>query len=299
MPVKITSKVEQQLQKDFSLSYHEIEKLVKEKKNIDFLNNYRGALSLWAEYTEDTKNRLIVTLDGRDTAWKWSNIKRVTEYFNGKRWQPKEFDIPTIEEKYEDNWFKRYSQFFPEEWTTTFYDRSWYNRVFVEPAMSFCTQQEYEWFMSNVQKFEKEQIIDEGIDFIKVYLSITKATQKRRLDWRKTDMRSWKSSKVDEMAQEKWNYYTLAKMKALEFTDTVESPWFIIDSNEKFLSATEIIKHMIRTTDEVASLIENELSIDLNPNPEITRNWKQELKRMEELGEIAKAKDSFIFAEAA
>lgn len=279
------------------MSYEEIARLVKKKKDIDFLNNYRWALSLWAEYTEDTKNRLIVTLDGRDTAGKWSNIRRIIEYFNDARRETKAFNIPSKEEKYRENWFRRYSQFFPEPWHTTLYDRSWYNRAFVEPAMWFCTQEEYDWFMGHVQDFEREQIIDEWIDFVKVYLSITKATQKKRLELRKTDMKSWKSSKVDGQAQEKWNYYTLAKKKVLEMTDTEESPWLVIDSNEKFLSASEIIKHMIRTTEDIANTIEQKLGIDLAPNPEITRSWKEELQRMKKSWELAKAKKEFVFAD--
>ena len=86
---KLNSSQEEKLDKyliqAFWLNSKQIENIIREKKELDFLNNYRWALSLWAEYTQDTKQKIIVTLDGRDTAGKGSNIKRVTEYFDIKR----------------------------------------------------------------------------------------------------------------------------------------------------------------------------------------------------------------------
>lgn len=273
--------------------------LVEDDKNNDFLDEYRWALSLWAEHTNDTKHKVIVTLDGRDTAGKWSNIRRVTESFDDKRYDVRAFWIPSDEEKFRVNWFSRYGQYFPDPWKVTFFDRSWYNRAWVEAAMWFCTQEEYDWFMAHVNSFEKDYIIDMWISFVKVYLSITHDTQRKRLEARDVVTSRWKSSVIDKKAQEKWNYYTLAKKKILEFTDSEHAPWLVLDSNKKFLSSIEIIKTIIRTSDEVASIVGNELSIDLSPNLEIARTAKEELARMEESWDMEKMKTKFHFAEAA
>lgn len=283
------------LKNSTGFDFEQIKNLAKEKKELDFLNEYRWALSLWAEHTADTKDRIIVTLDWRDTAWKGSNIKRVTEYFDIKRHNGVAFGIPTLEERFEDNWFKRYERFFPEPWKVTFFDRSWYNRASVEAAMWFCTEEEYNWFMQNVNNFEKERIIEEWIKFIKIYLSVTKETQKLRLKNRQQARKRWKSSPIDAQAQEKWNYYTLAKAKILELTDSEHAPWTILDSNEKWLSSTEIIKAIINTTDEVAKLVSNDLSLDLSPNREIVRTASEELERMEEAWDFKNMKKNFNF----
>lgn len=279
-------------------SFEQIQAIAKERQELDFLNKYRWALSLWAEHTMDTKNKIIVTLDWRDTAGKWSNIKRVTEYFNNSRFNIKAFPwIPTPEEKFKHNWFKRYEKFFPEDGMVTFFDRSWYNRAFVEAAMWFCTEEEYNWFMQHVNQFEKDDIIEMWYEFIKIYLSVTKDTQKLRLKNREQERKRWKSSPVDKQAQEKWNYYTLAKAKVLELTNSEDAPWIIIDSNEKWLSASEIIKAIINTTSEVASLVSRDLGIDLTPNENVVRTAKQELKRMEQVWDFKKMKENFNFAQ--
>lgn len=269
--------------------------LANEDNNNKFLNEYRWALSLWAEHTNDTKNKVIVTLDGRDTAWKWSNIKRVAEYFDIKRYEEVAYWIPKPIEKIDYNWFKRYMSRFPNDWEVVFFDRSWYNRVWVEAAMWFCTEEEYNWFMKHVDEFEREQIIDQGIKYIKIYLSITKDTQKFRLKQRESARKRWKSSPIDKVAQEKWNFYTLAKYKILEYTNNFDSPWIVLDSNEKFLSAVEIIKAIINTTDEVSKIVEKDLSIDLSPNPLVRRTASEELEKMRTSHDFDKMKQEFHF----
>ena len=163
--------------------------------------------------------------------------------------------------------------------------------------MWFCTEEEYNWFMANVSEFEKTQIIDKKIDFIKVYLSITKETQKFRLKRREQDMKRWKSSFIDKQAQEKWNYYTLAKANILKMTDSEHAPWMVLDSNEKWLSAIEIIKAIINTSEEVAKIISK--NIDLTPNPKIVRTATQELERMKKSWDLKAMKTDFKFKNAA
>lgn len=254
---------------------------IREWEERTFIKEYQWALSYWAEFLSDTKRRVILTLDGRDTAWKWSNIKRVTEQLDARKFAVKAFPwIPSKEEKFEDNWFQRYERFFPAEGNIRFFDRSWYNRAWVEAAMGFCTEQEYNWFMTHVNEFEKERIVDAWYDFLKIYLSIWKKTQVERLKKREDVRKRWKSSPIDAQAQEKWGYYTLAKEKMLRETDTEHAPWIVLDSNRKFLSAVEIIKAIVGTNDEVRKVIEKDLSIDLTPNPKVRRTAREELEKM-------------------
>lgn len=152
--------------------------------------------------------------------------------------------------------------------------------------MGFCTEEEYNWFMSHVNDFEKERIVDAGYDFLKIYLSISKKTQKERLQKRKNVRKRWKSSHIDAQAQEKWNYYTLAKQRILEETDSSYAPWMVLDSNEKFLSAIEIIKALVGTNADIRKIIESDLSIDLSPNSRVRRTASQELAKMRREGQI-------------
>lgn len=283
----------------FDFSFDEIVQMCMEKKYEKKLNKYRDWLALWEEYTKDTKDKVIVTLDGRDSAWKWSNILKVSQDLPRGRYTNKAFDKPEREEKFEYNHFIKYVNFFPwKNWWITFFDRSWYNRAWVEAVMWFCTEYEYNWFMENVNEFEKTQIIDQSIKFIKVYLSIRKNTQEERLNNRRERIRKRnKMSSIDQQAQKKWNYYTLAKARILELTDTEYAPWTVIDSNEKWDSAVEIIKAIINTSDEVSKIVSNNLWLNLKKNNSIVRSATDELIRMRETWDIEKMKQNFKFHE--
>jgi len=290
-------KVDKILLQTTGRTLEELIALSREDDTLKVLKTYRDWLALWEEATRDTKDRVIVTLDWRDTAWKWSNIKRVTYDLPNARFTVKAFPKPTAIEKFEHNHFMKFMPYFPwENGWITFFDRSWYNRAWVEAAMWFCTEEEYNWFIQNVWEFEKDQIVEQGIKFIKVYLSVTKSTQKERLDLRKQRIRKrYKISPIDQQAQEKWNYYTLAKAKMLELADSDVAPWMVVDSNEKWLSAVEIIKAIINTNDEVSNIVWKK--VDLTPDKGVVRTAKQELSRMKKLWEFKNMKGTFHFRE--
>ena len=125
-----------------------------------------------------------------------------------------------------------------------FFDRSWYNRAVVEPVNGFCTQEEYQQFMEQVNNFEK-MIIDSGTYLIKFYFSITKEEQARRFkDIKQSPLKKWKMTPVDKRAQELWEVYTEYKQKMFEKTNLGTSPWIIIDADRKTtarIQATEYI----------------------------------------------------------
>ena len=85
----------------------------------------------------------------------------------------------------------------PRPGELVFFDRSWYNRAVVEPVNGFCTETEYEIFMSQVNPFE-QMLTDSGIHLIKLYFSITKDEQAARFNEIKNDPRKrWKITPVE------------------------------------------------------------------------------------------------------
>lgn len=127
-----------------------------------------------------------------------------------------------------------------------FFDRSWYNRAVVEPVNGFCTQKEYEIFMSQVNEFEK-MILESGIHLVKIYMSISKREQAKRFNEIKNDpLKQWKMTKVDEKAQELWDNYTTYKKTMFEETNTEISPWKIIRANKKTEARINTINYILK-----------------------------------------------------
>ncbi len=195
------------------------------------------------EWLKNSKNKLVLVFEGRDAAGKGSAIKSITEFLDPKYFKVATFGIPTEEQKKE--WFKRYEDKLPQDGHMTLYDRSWYNRAVNDPVMGYCTEDEYMKFMNEVLPFENK-LIDDGYFLIKFWFSIDPDTQKLRFEMRQASpLKYWKFSPNDEKTMTKWDLFTKYKEQMLQKTSTKETPWVVVDSNEKRLAKLNVIKYIL------------------------------------------------------
>ena len=93
-----------------------------------------------------TGKRMVVIFEGRDAAGKGGTIKAITDKLDTRAARVVAMGKPSSEE--EGQWyFQRYVPHLPSAGELVLFDRSWYNRAVVEPAMGFCTQAQYDAFM--------------------------------------------------------------------------------------------------------------------------------------------------------
>jgi polyphosphate kinase 2 (PPK2 family) len=164
------------------------------------------------EWVAKNNKKVAIVFEGRDAAGKGSTIKRFIEYLNPRGFKVVALGIPTEEEK--NNWLGRYEKHLPKEGERVFFDRSWYNRGVVEPAMGYCTEKQYTDFIENVVDWEENLIKTQGFTLIKFWFSITKEKQVSRFELRQASpLKYWKFSPNDAKVIDKWeiisNYKTL------------------------------------------------------------------------------------------
>ncbi|MBT8257844.1 MAG: polyphosphate kinase 2 [Bacteroidia bacterium] len=190
--------------------------------------------------------KIVIVFEGRDAAGKGGAIRRITEHLNPREFRVVALPKPSNEEK--GQWyFQRYINQLPREGEIVFFDRSWYNRAVVEPVNGFCSNEEYEIFMTQVNDFER-MIIESGIILLKFYFSISKDEQEKRFeDIISSPVKKWKYSAVDQKALELWDSYTEYKERMFEETDTEIAPWSIIKANRKSKARIEVIKKILDT----------------------------------------------------
>ncbi|GAA4269205.1 polyphosphate kinase 2 [Hyunsoonleella aestuarii] len=195
-------------------------------------------------WVEEKKEKIVIIFEGRDAAGKGGAIRRITQHLNPREFKVVALPKPTIEEK--GQWyFQRYINQLPREGEIVFFDRSWYNRAIVEPVNGFCSKNEYEIFMSQVNQFER-MISESGMRLVKFYFSISKDEQERRFEDIKTSpLKKWKYSPVDQKALELWDNYTYYKKKMFKVTNTKVAPWVIIKANKKTKARVEAIEHLL------------------------------------------------------
>ena len=189
-------------------------------------------------------SRLLIILEGRDTAGKDGTIKAITEHLSPRESHVVALSKPTDRE--EGEWyFQRYVAELPSSSEIVIFNRSWYNRAGVEKVMGFCTDTQYKQFMDSVNEFES-LIIKSGTQLIKYYLDIDKDEQAERLKSRETDpLKQWKISPIDQQAQKKWKDYSLARNVMLKKTSSALAPWTVINANDKKLTHLNLIRDLL------------------------------------------------------
>lgn len=199
------------------------------------------------ESVKKNGQRVAIVFEGRDAAGKGSTIKRFIEYLNPNGFSVVALGLPTEDEK--KNWFQRYEKHLPKSGEIVFFDRSWYNRAVVEPSMGYCSEEQYQEFMSNVVNWE-EKLIKSGVVLIKLWFSITQDKQVKRFELRqKSPLKYWKFSANDSKVLDKWEIIGNFKRQMFQQTSSVLSPWVVINSNDKKIGRLNAIRYVLSVID--------------------------------------------------
>lgn len=195
-------------------------------------------------HIKETGQKVLIIFEGRDAAGKGGNIKRFTEYLNPRWARVVALEKPSDLEK--TQWyFQRYISHLPNGGEMVFFDRSWYNRAWVEPVMGFVKEKDYKQFLEDVPKFEK-MLTDSGIKIIKFYFSVGKEEQAKRFEERKKNpLKQFKLSPIDQFSQKLWDKYTLAEYHNFRNTHSLHCPWVVINSDNKKKSRLNAMKYVL------------------------------------------------------
>lgn len=192
--------------------------------------------------------QILIIFEGRDAAGKDGAIKRIIEHLSPRETRVVALGKPSDHDS--RSWyFQRYSTHLPSKQEMVLMNRSWYNRAGVERVMGYCTKKEYEAFMEIVPSFENI-LSKAGIQIFKYYLDISKDEQRKRLkDRKRSPLKQWKVSPIDEAAQKHWKDYSKARNEMLIRTHTDFSPWYIVRANNKKETRLNIIRHLMAQVD--------------------------------------------------
>jgi polyphosphate kinase 2 len=200
-------------------------------------------VQIWAQ---ETGQKFVILMEGRDAAGKGGTIKRFMEHLNPRYARVCALTKPSDVET--GQWFfQRYIAHLPTAGEMVFYDRSWYNRAGVERVMSFCSPSEYLEFMRQAPELER-MLVRSGIRLYKYWFSVTREEQRARFLARETDpLKMWKLSPIDKASLDRWDDYTEAKEAMFFYTDTADAPWVIVKSNDKKRARLNCMRHFLST----------------------------------------------------
>lgn len=212
-------------------------------------------------WVKEAKQKVVIIFEGRDAAGKGGTIKRFMEHLNPRGARVVALEKPSEIER--GQWyFQRYIQHLPSAGEIVLFDRSWYNRAGVERVMGFCSQQEYDQFITQTPEFEK-MLVQSGIHLVKFWFSVSQKEQRRRFKERQNHpLKQWKLSPVDLASLDKWDDYTKAKEAMFFHTDTPEAPWIVIKSDCKKRARLNALRFVLHKLDYSKKNLQNIGSID-------------------------------------
>jgi len=217
---------------------------VGKKEYEELLLPMQEELVAMARWAIATGARVLVILEGRDTAGKGGVIRAIADRLNPRNCHvvalPKASDVEA------GQWyFQRYIQHLPSAGEIMLFDRSWYNRAGVERVMGFATDEEVTSFLTQTPAFEK-LLVDDGILLFKYWLSCDQEKQEERFHERLEDpLKRWKLSPIDLTAREKYRDYTMARAAMLAATHKPYAPWTIVDFNDQRLGRLTLIRNFL------------------------------------------------------
>ncbi|MEO6137836.1 MAG: polyphosphate kinase 2 [Luteimonas sp.] len=220
-------------------------KKLKRKEYESLLEPMQLELVAMARWVQATGQRLVIVVEGRDTAGKGGTIDAIREHLNPRQCRVAALPAPTDREK--TQWdFQRYTAYLPAAGEITLFDRSWYNRAGVEKVMGFATEAQVSTFLREAPLFEK-LLVEDGVLLFKYWLCCDQSQQEERFAERLVDpLKRWKLSPIDIQARHHYSDYTRAREAMLKATHTDVAPWTLVDYNDQKRGRLSLIHDLLK-----------------------------------------------------
>ena len=191
--------------------------------------------------------RLLLVLQGMDTAGKGSTVRHVLGQVNPTGIQCHAFRTPTIEER-EHHFLWRVRRRLPPPGIIGVFDRSHYEDVVVVRVHHLVPPEVWSRRYAVINRFEAKLAVTTRT--VKCFLHISKDEQRRRLLARLEDpAKYWKYNPRDVDERAYWADYQRAYADALERCNTEAAPWYVVPADRKWYrdwAVTRILVEQLR-----------------------------------------------------
>ena len=221
------------------------------EESFDDLEKYRAKLTDLQErlYAED-KRRLLIVLQGMDTAGKDGAIAHVMTGVNPQGVQVTSFGVPS-EEELSHGYLWRIHKAVPPRGRIGIFDRSHYEDVLVVRVKELVPEHVWKARYRQINDFER-MLAENGATILKFFLFIDKQEQKERLQARLDDpAKNWKFNVGDLADRKRWDNFMRAYEDALGQCSTDCAPWYIVPANPKWYRNYVIMRIVVETLEDM------------------------------------------------
>ena len=199
---------------------------------------------LYAGSTSGDTRKILLVLQGMDTAGKGGIVKHVVGAGNPQGIRYASFGKPTEEELAHD-YLWRIRKALPTAGHVGVFDRSHYEDVLAVRVHDLVPPEVWGKRYDEINAFEKE-LVDDGTTIVKVAMFVSLDEQKKRLTKRlRRPDKYWKFNPSDIDERKLWPKYQEAYQAMLDRTSTEYAPWHVIPCDRKWYSRLAVTELLI------------------------------------------------------
>ena len=189
---------------------------------------------------------VMITFEGYDAAGKGVQIGELI-----KALDPRGFEVHAVKKETEEEqmhpFLWRFWTKMPSKGRIAIYDSSWYRKVLIDRFEKKTKKKEVADAYRSICSFE-EQLTDDGMVLIKIFLAIDKKEQKKRLEKLLSSKEtSWRVSEGDLKRNKEFGEYEAINEEMLMRTDTEYAPWNIVEAVDRRFATAKIYAIVART----------------------------------------------------
>ena len=202
---------------------------------------------LWAE----SSRSLLVVLQGMDACGKDGTVRRVLSGVNPQGCRVTSFKVPCEHERAHDYLWRIHAAC-PARGEIGIFNRSHYEDVVTTHVLGLVDDATRSRRFAHVREFEG-MLHDEGMTIVKVFLQVSKAEQRKRLQARLDDPeKRWKFRLDDLATRSRWDDYQREYEEAIDATSTAWAPWHVVPGDHKWVrdvAVSSLLAHALREMD--------------------------------------------------
>lgn len=194
----------------------------------------------------DSARRVLVILQGMDTAGKGGVVRHTFGLLDPQGIQLAAFKAPTKEELSHD-FLWRIRRELPDAGMIGVFDRSHYEDVLVARVDELVEPEVWRKRYDRINRFEADLAVS-GTVIVKFFLHISPKVQQERLVARLDDPeKHWKFDPSDIAARAKWGDYQQAYTDVLERCNPDIAPWYVIPADHKWYRNWAVAQILLET----------------------------------------------------
>jgi polyphosphate:AMP phosphotransferase len=187
---------------------------------------------------------VVIVIEGWGGSGKGDLINRLILALDPRHFSVHSTNAPNDEERLRPFLWRFWTRT-PPTGKMSIFDRSWYTRVLRERVERIVAKKRWKRAFKQINSFERK-LTDDGALIVKVFLHISKKTQRRRFKvLERNPSTSWRVTKEDWKRHRRYGKLRDAADDMLKRTDTENAPWTVIEAENRRHAVLKLFRTVV------------------------------------------------------